>query len=216
MDKIALITGASRGLGAALAERLAETHHIVAVARTVGGLEALDDRIQASGNSATLAPMDICIGEAMQQLASSIDDRWGKIDLWVHTAINAPHAAPADHIDPKEIAETLPVAIDAVMHLIALFSPLLKKSPSGHAVFFKDSTQPPHYFGLYGAAKTAQIALVESWQAETKKVGPKISILEPHKMATAVRGRFYPGKPGDDVASPTEEADRLLPDILAK
>ena len=89
--KIALITGASRGLGAALSEKLSETHHIIAVARTVGGLEDLDDRIKSKNGSATLVPMDITNREAMKQLFTSIFERWGRIDLWAHTAIYAPH-----------------------------------------------------------------------------------------------------------------------------
>ena len=214
MDKVALITGASRGLGAALAELLADTHHVIAVGRTVGGLEALDDRIQAKGGSATLAPMDIKIPEAMEQLAGSIAQRWGKIDLWCHTAVNAPHQAPADHIDPKESKDALPVNLEAVMRLIPLMSPLLKASPEGHAVFFKDTTQPAHFFGLYGSTKAAQIALAQSWKAETERVGPRVSILEPRRMTTAVRARFYPGGTKDEAYSAMEEAARLLPQVL--
>ncbi|MEL7344962.1 MAG: SDR family NAD(P)-dependent oxidoreductase [Pseudomonadota bacterium] len=214
MTKIALITGASRGLGAALAEELAATHHVIAVARTVGGLEALDDRIQAKGLSATLAPMDITVPEAMQQLAASIGQRWGKLDLWCHTAVNAPHQAPADHIDPKETKDAIPVNLEAVTRLIPLFSPLLKAAPAGHAVFFQDSTQPAHFFGLYGSSKAGQIALARSWQAESERLGPAVSILEPRRMNTSVRGRFYPGGTKDDVVSPMDEATRLLPMIL--
>ena len=214
MSKIALITGASRGLGAALAERLAATHHVIAVARTVGGLEALDDRIQAAGGAATLAPMDITVAEAMEQLAASIKQRWGQLDLWVHTAMNAPHQAPADHIDPKEARETLPMAVDAVTQMIPLFTPLLRAAPSGHAVFFRDTTQPPQFFGLYGAAKAAQMALAESWQAESAKAGPRVSILEPRRMKTALRARFYPGGTEEEAVSPMAEAERLLPLIL--
>ncbi|VAW01028.1 Oxidoreductase, short-chain dehydrogenase/reductase family, partial [hydrothermal vent metagenome] len=99
--KIALVTGASRGLGAALAEALSQTHHIVAVARTTGALEELDDRIQATGGAATLAPMDITNVDAMAQLCRSIYDRWGRVDLWAHTAIHTAPLSPADHLDSK-------------------------------------------------------------------------------------------------------------------
>ena len=98
MTKLALITGASRGLGAALALELSKTHHVVAVARTVGALEELDDRIKAQGGQATLAPMDICVPEAMAQLCRSIHDRWGKLDLWAHAAVHAPPLTPAQLI----------------------------------------------------------------------------------------------------------------------
>ena len=103
--KIALITGASRGLGAALAEALAPEHHIVAVARTTGGLEELDDRIKAKGGSATLAPMDIADPNAMATLCRGIHDRWGKADLWLHTAIHTSALTPTHFIDPKEWAK---------------------------------------------------------------------------------------------------------------
>ena len=102
--KTALITGASRGLGAALAVALAPTHHIIAVAKTTGALEEIDDLIRAAGGEATLAPMDINVDAAMQQLCRSIFDRWGKLDLWIHTAIHAAPLAPAGHISPKDLA----------------------------------------------------------------------------------------------------------------
>src|SRR6056297_3518104 len=101
-QKTALVTGASRGLGAALAEALAETHHVVAVARTTGALEELDDRIRTAGGMATLAPMDITNADAMAHLCRSIHDRWGGIDLWAHTAVHAAPLSPASHMDPKD------------------------------------------------------------------------------------------------------------------
>ncbi|MAM26165.1 MAG: oxidoreductase, partial [Rhodobacteraceae bacterium] len=113
MTQIALITGASRGLGAALAEALAPTHHIVAVARTVGALEELDDRITAQGGQATLAPMDVGTPEAMATLCRGIHDRWGGIDLWAHTAIHAAPLAPADHVDAKDMAKSVALNITA-------------------------------------------------------------------------------------------------------
>ena len=105
MTKTALITGASRGLGAALAQALCDSHHIIAVAKTTGALEELDDRIQARGGSATLAPMDVANAEAMATLCRGIYDRWGKLDLWLHTAIHAAPLAPSDHIDSKDMAK---------------------------------------------------------------------------------------------------------------
>ncbi len=108
---IALITGASRGLGAALAEALAPETHVIAVARTVGALEELDDRIREKGGQATLAPMDVTVPEAMQQLCRGIHDRWGKLDLWLHTAIHAGPLSPAPHLSDKDFDTSVAVNI---------------------------------------------------------------------------------------------------------
>lgn len=119
-DKLALITGASRGLGAALAEALAPTHHIIAVARTTGALEELDDRIKAAGGSATLAPMDITVPEAMATLCRGIFDRWGKLDLWLHCAIHAAPLSPAHHVAPKDWQKSLTINATATSVLIPM------------------------------------------------------------------------------------------------
>ena len=134
MTQTALITGASRGLGAALAEALAPTHHIIAVARTTGALEELDDRIQAKGGSATLAPMDITNAEAMLTLCNGIADRWGSLDLWCHTAVHAVPLSPVDHIDDKDITRSIACNITATTTLIRYAAPLL--GAAGRAVFF--------------------------------------------------------------------------------
>lgn len=213
MTKTALITGASRGLGAALAKALAPTHHIIAVGKTVGALEELDDAIQAAGGAATLAPMDIGVDEAMQQLCRGIFDRWGKLDLWLHTAVHAAPLAPAGHIGPKDLAKSIAVNVEATSRLIAYVSPLL--GTEGRAVFFDDPRGGQQFFGAYGATKAAQIALARSWQVETVKTGPKVDILTPEPMPTATRARFYPGEDRNALTDPAAEAARLLPVILA-
>ncbi len=212
MTQTALITGASRGLGAALAKALAPTHHIIAVGKTVGALEELDDAIQAAGGQATLAPMDITIDAAMQQLCRGIFDRWGKLDLWLHTAVHAAPLAPAGHIGPKDLAKSISVNIDATARLISYVAPLLGQT--GQAVFFDDPRGGEQFFGAYGATKAAQIALARSWQAETTKTGPKVHILTPAPMPTATRARFYPGENRAALTDPNAEAARLLPAIL--
>lgn len=200
MTKLALITGASRGLGAALAEALAPQHHIIAVARTVGGLEDLDDRIQAKGGTATLAPMDITNTDAMAELCRSIFDRWGHLDLWCHAAIHAAPLAPADHIDAKDMGKSVATNVTATATLIPFIAPLLAVK-SGTAVFFDDRQAGKKFFGAYGATKAAQIALAQSWQAESTT---DVKILSPQPMPTATRARFFPG---EDRASLTPEAD---------
>ncbi len=206
--KIALITGASRGLGAALAEALSETHHIVAVARTTGALEELDDRIKAKGGSATLAPMDITVPEAMATLCRGIHARWGKLDLWLHPAIHAAPLSPAQFIDPKDWDKSVAVNASATSLLITYVAPLL--GDAGQAVFFDDPHAGEKFFGAYGATKAAQIALATSWAAETLRTGPRVHVLAPRPMPTATRAPFFPGEDRDQLTHPTEEAKRLL------
>ncbi|TCL09816.1 NADP-dependent 3-hydroxy acid dehydrogenase YdfG [Shimia isoporae] len=210
-QKIALITGASRGLGAAFAEALCQKHHIVAVARTTGALEELDDRIQAKGGTATLAPMDVTNGDAMAQLCRSIHDRWGKVDLWVHTAIHGAPLTPTGHIDPKDWAKSVSINLDATGRLIPFLTPLLGEE--GHAIFFDDPRGGQKFFGSYGATKAAQIALARSWQAETVSTGPRVTILNPQGMPTGTRARFFPGEPRETLVSAHDEARRLLEEL---
>ncbi|MAM61160.1 SDR family NAD(P)-dependent oxidoreductase [Maritimibacter sp. UBA3975] len=213
-DKIALITGASRGLGAALAVELAPTHHIVAVARTTGALEELDDKIKAAGGEATLAPMDVTNSDAMAQLCRAIHDRWGKVDVWAHTAVEAQQLMPANHVAlaGKDWEKSIAVNLDATARLIAFVAPLLGEA--GTAAFFHDDHAGEKFFGAYGATKAGQMALARSWQAETAALGPKVRILTPKPLASAMRARFHPGEDRDALAKPADEAKRLLPELL--
>ncbi|NCQ23538.1 MAG: oxidoreductase [Rhodobacteraceae bacterium CG17_big_fil_post_rev_8_21_14_2_50_63_15] len=206
--RIALVTGASRGLGAAMAEILAKTHHVVAVARTTGALEELDDRIQAAGGGATLAPMDITNMQAMAQLCRSIHDRWGGVALWVHAAVHAAPLAPASHLAEGDWAKSIACNVTATGGLIPFLAPLLGEQ--GQAIFFDDPRAGEKFFGAYGATKAAQIALARSWQAETLRIGPKVHVLSPNPMATATRARFFPGEDRALLAHPRDEALRLL------
>ena len=212
MTKIALVTGASRGLGAAIAEALAPEFHVVAVARTVGGLEELDDRIKAKGGEATLAPLDITDEGAMAHLCRSVHDRWGPIQLWVHTAVHAPPMAPATHADAKDFQKTFDVTVTATQRLIRMVGALLAED--GRAVFFDDPREGEKFFSVYGAAKAAQIALARSWAAEAERTGPRVVILTPEPTATAVRARFFPGEDRGALSDPATEAARLMPQIL--
>jgi NAD(P)-dependent dehydrogenase (short-subunit alcohol dehydrogenase family) len=209
---LALVTGASRGLGAALALALAPTHHIVAVARTIGALEELDDRIRAVGGQATLAPMDITEAAAMAQLCRGIHDRWGSLALWVHAAIHAGPLAPTQMLADKDFDKSLSINVNATRRLIGYVSPLL--GTAGRAVFFDDRRSGEKFFGHYGATKAAQIALASSWAAETTRTGPRVTILTPQPMPTATRARFYPGEDRAPLIAPQDEAARLLPQIL--
>lgn len=208
MTKTALITGASRGLGAALAEALCPTHHIIAVGRTTGALEELDDRIQARGGAATLAPMDVTTPEAMAMLCRGIHDRWGRLDLWLHCAIHAAPLAPADHVDAKDMEKSVTCNVTATATLITYVAPLLGQS--GQAVFFDDPRAGEKFFGAYGASKAAQIALARSWAAEAAKNGPKVHILTPDPMPTATRARFFPGEERSNLADPHGQAAAVI------
>lgn len=211
MEHIALITGASRGLGAALAEALAPTHHIIAVARTLGALEELDDRIKAKGGETTLAPMDITVDAAMQQLCRAIHDRWGKLDLWVHAAVQAGPLCTAPDMTEKDLDKATAVNVTGTARLIRYTAPLL--GDQGRAVFFDDDQIGTALWGSYGATKRAQIAMAQAWAAESTNSGPSVKILNPRPMPTGTRARFYPTQDTETLAHPRDEAARLLGQI---
>ena len=205
---LALITGASRGLGAEFARVLSSTHHIIAVSRTVGALEALDDQIKKSGGSRTLAPIDLTDQNAVAQLCRSIFERWGKVRLWVHTAIHAAPLGPVITVDNKDWEKSVTNNLTALAKLIPMVSPLLEEDSK--AVFFEDNTIMEKFSSIYGATKAAQIHLVKTWQNECKSTGPQIYVLQPNPMPTAVRARFYPGENRKKLQSVETEAKRLV------
>ncbi len=218
--KIALVTGASRGFGAALAEQLAlRGWQVVAVARTVGGLEELDDRVKAAGlpgaGGLTLAPMDVTNDDAMRHLCLSIHQRWGGLSLWAHTAIHATPLTPAGSLAQKDWEKALATNIRATGQLIPMVEPLLK-AHQGTAVFFDDPRAGQKFFGAYGASKAAQIALASSWQAETVRIGPRVVVAQPKPMPTHTRARFFPGEDRAKLTPTKVEAERLLTEILGR
>jgi NAD(P)-dependent dehydrogenase (short-subunit alcohol dehydrogenase family) len=213
-QRIALITGASRGLGAALAEELAiRGWHVVAVARTVGGLEELDDRVKALGlpdaGGLTLAPMDVTNDDAMRHLCLSIHQRWGGLQLWAHTAIHAAPLAPAGSLDAKDLDKSIATNLRATGSLIPMVEPLLRAG-EGTALFFDDPRAGSKFFAGYGATKAAQIAMARSWAAENAQIGPQVRILLPDPMPTATRARFFPGEDREALRPAREVARRLL------
>lgn len=213
-QRLALVTGASRGLGAALAEQLAlRGWHVVAVARTAGGLEELDDRVRAAGlpgaGGLTLAPMDVADAGAMRHLCRSVHDRWGGAGLWAHTAIHAAPLTPAGSVDARDWDRSVRINATAAAHLIPMAEPLLR-AHAGTALFFDDPRAGQKFFGTYGATKAAQMALARSWAAETIRTGPRIVIAAPAPMPTALRARFFPGEDRAALADPRAEAARIL------
>lgn len=213
-NKLALITGASRGLGAAMAEALASRGwDVVAVARTVGGLEELDDRVKTLGlpgaGNLTLAPMDVTNDDAMRHLCRSIHDRWGSLQLWVHAAVHVAPLAPAGSMDAKDWDKSIATNVRATGSLIGMIEPLLIEG-QGTALFLDDPRGGQKFFGAYGATKAAQIALAQSWALETAKHGPRVVIATPAPMPTATRARFFPGEDRSPLTDPRLEAARII------
>ena len=205
---VALITGASRGLGAELARALSSTHHIIAVSRTIGALEALDDQIKKIGGSSTLAPIDLTDENAVAQLCRSIFERWGKVRLWAHTAIHAAPLGPVMTIDNVDWEKSVTNNLTALAKLIPMVSPLLEQDSK--AIFFEDTTIMKKFSSIYGVTKNAQIHLVKTWQNECKSTGPQIYVLKPNPMPTAVRARFYAGENRKNLQTVDVEAKRLV------
>ncbi|WP_225029130.1 SDR family NAD(P)-dependent oxidoreductase [Xinfangfangia pollutisoli] len=213
-QKIALVTGASRGLGFALAQQLCSRGwHVVAVARTVGGLEELDDSVKALGlpgaGGMTLAPMDVTNDDAMRHLCRSIHDRWGGLQLWAHCAIHASALSPAPSVEMKDLDKCVATNLRATAFLVGMVDPLLREG-EGTALFFDDPLPGAPFAAAYGMTKAAQIAALRSWQEETRRTGPRVLIETPAPMPTALRARFYPGEDRAVLAAPAAEAARIL------
>lgn len=208
---IALVTGASRGLGYATALALAEQgSHVIALARTVGGLEELADAIDKTDGSVTIVPLDITDEQGLQRMCRSIHDRWGRLDLMIHCAVHATLLAPAPHISDKDFARMLAVNTHATQRVIANCGPLLSAAEQGTAVFFDDQVSGNKFFAGYGATKAGAKAIIESWQNETAQTGPRVILHTPDPMPTSLRARFYPGENRDCLAKTSDEAKKVL------
>ncbi|MBY8977726.1 SDR family oxidoreductase [Rhodobacteraceae bacterium NNCM2] len=189
-----LVTGASRGFGYAAARAFAASGaHVIAVARTVGGLEDLDDEIQKAGGSATLVPLDICDDDGLSRMGAALFERFGKVDIWLHTACHAPPLSPAEHVDGKDLDKTVAINIRAFQRLIRVVDPLLRLAEAPRAIIASDPRDGDKFFGAYGASKAAQSSLARSWANES---GARIEVIEhtPPPMPTALRARFFPGE----------------------
>jgi NAD(P)-dependent dehydrogenase (short-subunit alcohol dehydrogenase family) len=211
-DRLALVTGASRGFGFAVARALGTAGwHVVAMARTVGGLEELADAVtEAGGPNPTLVPLSVADDAGMQRLCLAVHERWGRLDLVVHAAAHAPPLAPADHIAAKDFLHSVEVNVHGTQRLIVMTAPLLRAAAGGRFAFVADNRAGQHFFGAYGATKAAGEALVRSWAAETARIGPQVMLFHPSPMPTALRARFFPGENADTLTSCADEAARLL------
>lgn len=212
---IALVTGASRGLGYSVARRLgAGGHQVIAMARTVGGLEDLaDDILRDGGPNPTLVPLSLTDDGGLQRLCLAVHERWGRLDLVVHCAAHAPPLAPAHLVDDKDFDAALDVNFRGTRRLVLMVQPLLAAAPAGRFVHVTDDRAGQPFYGAYGATKTAADAFIRTWQTETRKLPPDVTLFQPEPMPTALRARFLPGEDASRLTPCEAEAARLL-DVL--
>ena len=208
--RIALVTGASRGIGYEAALALAKAGaHVVAAARTQGGLEELDDAIfAATGQHATLVPFDLVDGGAIDRLGGAIFDRFKRLDVWVHTAatMGAAGLTPVSHADPREFAKIEKVNFTGVYRLIRSLEPLLRASDAGRAIHFTTSVaqQPRAFWGAYAATKAGAEALVKAWADEIESTPVRAAIVDPGRMRTRLRAQAFPGEDPSALPDPAE------------
>jgi len=213
-DRIALVTGASRGIGAALALHLAEAGaHIVAVARTVGGLEELDDRIKAAGSTATLVPLDMKDTDGIGRLAAALKDRYRRLDVLVGNAGILTTPSPLGHIEQKQWDDVMAVNVAANWHLIRACDDLLKASDAGRAAFITSAVaylgRP--YFGLYAASKAALDALVRTYASECASTNVRVNLFSPGQTRTRMIRTAFPGIDPETLPSAEEVSKAIVP-----
>lgn len=217
--KLALVTGASRGIGAATAMALAEAGaHVILTARTSGGLEEVEEKIHAAGGSATIAPLDLIDGESIGRLASAVSGRWQALDMLVLNAATLGSLASVPAIDVKEFARLLTLNIAAQQALIAAFDPMLRASVDARVIALTSSVaaQPRAYWGAYGASKAALEVLVAAYGEEVKNISAiRTHIVDPGATRTAMRARAFPGEDPATVKEPVVVAQAILDLILA-
>lgn len=212
---IAVVTGASRGLGYAIARCLAsEGAHIVAIARTVGGLEELHDAIKAEGGAATLVPVDLKDFEAIDRLGAALYERFGKVDVVVGNAGSLGAITPVAHMKPSVFDDVFAINVTANYRLIRSMDPLLRQSKHGRSVFVTASdlaATPRAFWGPYAASKAALEAMVKSYAAEMAKTNVRANLFDPGPVRTALRGKAIPGENQAALPSPADVAPQILP-----
>ena len=216
--KIALVTGASRGLGRATAIELARLGaHVVITARSQGGLEETDDAIRAAGGQATLLPLDLHDGAALDALGPSLFERFRRLDILVHCAASLGRLTPAPHILPDDWADVVAVNLSSTWRLIRSLGPLLTIAEAGRAVFVTDdlAATPRAYWGAYGATKAGAANLVRTWAAEIEGGRLRVELFNPGPMATRLRAAAMPGEDPTTLPRPETIAPRLVEVCLA-
>jgi NAD(P)-dependent dehydrogenase (short-subunit alcohol dehydrogenase family) len=212
-DRIALITGASRGIGHATALALAKAGaHVVAIARTVGGLEELDDAIKAAGGSATLVPLDLKDFDALDRLGSTLNERYGRLDVLVANAGILGPLSPMSHVEPKAFDDVMAVNVTANYRLIRSLDPLLQKSDVGRAVFLTSGAAwtPIAYWGPYSVSKAAVELMARIYAAETATTKLRVNIFNPGPIRTRMRATAMPGEDPMTLDVPENVAEKIL------
>ena len=212
--RIALITGASRGIGAEIAKLYAsEGAHVILLARSKDGLEAVDDAIRAAGGQATLMPFDISKLDELEALGPTISERFGKLDIWVANAGLLRELTPISHSKMKDWHDIMAVNLLSNVQMIRTLEPLLKASDAGRAIFVGSylGENPTAYFGAYGASKAAVMHLAQTWAAETKHTPLRVNVIEPGAVDTEMLKVAFPGGyHAPDLRSPAQVAPLFL------
>ena len=211
--KIALITGASRGIGAAVAGRFAaEGAHVVLAARTVGGLEEVDDKIGAAGGSATLVPVDLREFMKIDELAAALYQRHGRLDILVGNAAEFGAFSPLGHIDPKLWGEVVALNLTANWRLIRAMDPLLRAAPAGRAIFVTSrlGRDALPYYGPYAVSKAGLETLVRIYAGEVARSNVRVNLLDPGIVRTRLRAQIFPGENPSDLPSPETVTEAFL------
>ena len=211
--QIALVTGASQGIGAATAIALAKAGaHVILTARDDRKLEEVEQVIHAAGGTATIAPLDLAEADGIARLATAVANRWDHLDILVLSAALLPELTPVTQIDQKALSKALTVNLLATQALIAAFDPLLKRSDDARVIGLTSSvgSRPRAYWGAYGATKAAFETLLDCYAQEVEKIShTRVAIVDPGATRTAMRARAYPGEDPKTVKPPQEVADRL-------
>lgn len=212
--RIALVTGASRGIGAATAEALAQAGaHVLLTARKAKDLEAVEEAIYAAGGTATIAPMNLTESDSIARLAVAVTERWDKLDILVINAAMLPSLTPVTQIEPDVFTQALTLNVLATQALLAAFDPLLKRSERGRVIGVTSSVgeQPRAYWGAYGSTKAAFDNLLSSYAQEIERISAtRVAIVDPGATRTQMRARAYPGEDPQTVKPPEVVAERIL------
>lgn len=212
--RTALVTGASRGIGAATAVALAEAGaHVILVARKVKALEQVEDKIHDAGGTSTIAPLDLTEQDAISRLASAISGRWDTLDILVISAAYLPELTPLPQIDPKQFNQAILTNVVATQALLAAFDPMLRRAEAGRIIGLTSSVgkDARSYWAAYGSTKAAFDNLLQSYAEEVEKLSElRVAIVDPGATRTDMRARAYPGEKPESVKPPEKVAERLL------
>ena len=217
--RIALVTGASRGIGAAVAKRFAaEGAHVVALARTVGGLEELDDAIRAAGGTATLLPLDLRKFDGIDQMGAALYQRFGRLDVLVGNAAVLGSLSPMGHFEPKVWTEVMEVNLTANWRLIRALDPLLRLSEAGRVIFTTCAAgrEATPYWGAYAASKAALESMAKIYAGEMTKTNVRVNLIDPGTVRTKLRAQGFPGEDRSKLRSPEEVTEPFVALAMAE